>query len=422
MPRIAVVGFNEFTSGYLAETVGHREKVEFVPALTRDEVIIEESGFPFEDRLDQAERRTRDQDAAAVMTYWDFPSSALTAFLARRIGSPYASVEAVMKCEHKLWFRQEQARVIDTPGFCGFDPFADDPFSDITLDFPFWIKPVVGHSSMLGFEIKNSEDFETALGEIRDSIRDLTRPFAYPLAHTDMPQELVDGGATLCMAEEMISQGDQYTIEGYVSHGRMVAYGLVASIRNENGHTFNRYQYPAAVDEDTQRKMEDMTAQIIRLIGYDNCPFNIEFFHDPETGRLNVLEMNSRLSQSHSHLFHKVDGNPHQTIAVELALGETPSWTRRAGEFRIAAKHFVRSAEDGIVARVPHDKDLKRLLDELPDVIVETKVSEGDRLSELPEQETYSYELADLYIGAQDERELLRKYDRAIEILPFEIT
>ena len=421
MQKIAVVGYDDFTSDYLAETAGRREAVEFVPALTREETIIEQSGFPFEERLDLAERRAREAGAAAVITYWDFPSSLIAAFLAKRMEAPYASVEAVMKCEHKFWFRREQAKVMDTPGFCAFDPFADDPLDQITLDFPFWIKPVVGHSSMLGFEIKNREDFAAALSEIRSDIEELTRPFAYPLRHTEMPQDLVECGPTLCMAEELIAQGDQYTIEGFVHGGEMTGYGTVASIREPNGHTFNRYQYPADIDAETRKRMEDATDAIIRQIGYDTCPFNIEFFHDPKTGRLNVLEMNSRLSQSHSHLFDKVDGRPHQTIAVELALGETPEWRSGAGDFKIAAKHFVRTQKDGVVSRAPGDDDLKRLHHEMPDVVVESNVSKGDRLSELPEQESYSYELADLFIGAQNEEELLRKYDRAIEILPYEI-
>lgn len=421
MTKIAVVGYNDFTSDYLADTAGRREGVEFVPALMREETIIEQSGFPFEERLDLAERRCREAGAEAVITYWDFPSSVIAPFLAKRMGTPYASVEAVMKCEHKYWFRREQAEVLDTPGFCAFDPFADDPLSQITLDFPFWIKPVVGHSSMLGFEIETREDFDEALAEIRSDIEELTQPFDYPLRHTDMPQDLVEGGPTMCMAEELIAQGDQYTIEGFVHDGEMTAYGLVASIREPNGHTFNRYQYPAQIDGETRQRMEDATAAIIRQIGYDNCPFNIEFFHDPETGRLSVLEMNSRLSQSHSHLFDKVDGRPHQTIAVELAMGEAPDWTRGAGDFRIAAKHFVRVTEDGVVTRVPEQEDLDRLHEEMPDVVVEANVSKGDRLSELPEQESYSYELADLFIGAQSEDELLQKYDRTIEILPFEI-
>lgn len=421
MTTIAVVGYDDFTEDYLADRVGERTDVTFAPALTREEVVIGADGFPFEARLDLAERRAREHDATGVITYWDFPSSLIAALLAERCGYPYASVDSVMKCEHKYWFRKEQSAVLETPAFSAFDPFGDDPRSEIAMDYPFWVKPVVGHSSMLGFEITSDEDFRAALAEIRDGIGELTKPFAYPLECCHLPEDLARRGATLCMAEQIISEGEQYTIEGYVHRGQMQVYGVVASVREPNGHTFSRYQYPAGLRPETRSRMEDIAERIIAQIGFDGCPFNMEFFLD-DSGGLHVLEMNSRLSQSHSDLFHKVDGQPHQRIAVQLAMGDTPLWRRGGGDFAVAAKHFVRRWEDGVVKSVPGPDQIARLHAEQPETIVEIKVAEGQRLSELPEQETYSYELADLFIGARDEAELLAKYERAVQILTFEFT
>lgn len=420
MQTIAVVGFDDFTEDYLAKRVGEREGVRFVPAITRDETIIAGADYPFEERLELGARRIEEAGADGIITYWDFPSSLITPLLARRFGFPYASLESIMKCEHKYWFRQQQADIVETPAFCSFDPFASDPLGQISLDFPFWIKPVVGHSSMLGFEISDEEDFTSALAQIRQGIQGLTAPFEYPLSQCALPGELRAAGATLCLAEEIISDGDQYTIEGYVSEGEVHVYGIVASVREANGHTFNRYQYPADLANDTSERMREMASRVISHIGYDCCPFNMEFFHQTESGRLHILEINTRLSQSHSDLFNKVDGQPHQQIAVELARGESPQWRSGAGKFAVAAKHFLRRYEDGEVRRIPGRDQLDRLHDEMPDIIVELKVSEGDRLSALPEQEEYSYELADLFVGADDEKELLCKYERAVQMLEFE--
>jgi hypothetical protein len=44
----------------------------------------------------------------------------------------------------------------------------------------------------------------------------------------------------------------------------------------------------------------------------------------------------------------------------------------------------------------------------------------GDRLSELYDQDSYSYALGVVYLGADDEDELIRKYEQALEGLPFE--
>jgi biotin carboxylase len=414
---VAVVGFQEDSREYLEDSL--RTDVHFFNAVSRAESIVWTPDYPFGERVETGYARLKDAAAEGIMTYWDFPASMLTAFIAERAGLPYAGTSAVMQCEHKYWFRQQQSKVTDTPGFCAFDPFADDPLAQIDLDYPFWIKPVVGHSSMLGFEIKSEEDFAEALSEIREGIELLTRPFRYPLDNVDMPKEIADLGATCCLAEEIISHGGQYTLEGYVRDGEVVVYGVVASIRHPNGHTFARYQYPARLPKGVEARMIDTTKKILAQIGYDGSPFNIEFFYNEDTGRLDVVELNSRLSQSHSDLFKKVDGQPHQQIAVALALDETPQWRRREGEFAMAAKCFLRKFEDATVTRVPTEEDFERLHVEMPDVRVDVAVHEGTRLSEMVEQESYSYEIADIFVGGADEDEIVRKYDRAVEILQF---
>ncbi|WP_275567273.1 ATP-binding protein [Psychromarinibacter sediminicola] len=42
------------------------------------------------------------------------------------------------------------------------------------------------------------------------------------------------------------------------------------------------------------------TAKVLDKIGFDDGPFNVEFFRDPDSGALNLLEINARMSKSHS--------------------------------------------------------------------------------------------------------------------------
>ena len=58
---------------------------------------------------------------------------------------------------------------------------------------------------------------------------------------------------------------------------------------------------------------------------------------------------------------------------------------------------------------------------DLPGVMaVEVVPEEGQRLSELPGQDSYSYELASIFIGADDREQLRERYDRCVEGLRFE--
>jgi hypothetical protein len=48
-------------------------------------------------------------------------------------------------------------------------------------------------------------------------------------------------------------------------------------------------------------------------------------------------------------------------------------------------------------------------------------VEEGQRLAHLPFQESYSFELAELFLGARDQQELLAKYRHCLKLLPFDL-
>ena len=48
---------------------------------------------------------------------------------------------------------------------------------------------------------------------------------------------------------------------------------------------------------------------------------------------------------------------------------------------------------------VPEAGTIDRLRDLVPDLYTQILVQEGQRLSDLPDQDSYSYELADIFIG-----------------------
>jgi hypothetical protein len=106
---------------------------------------------------------------------------------------------------------------------------------------------------------------------------------------------------------------------------------------------------------------------------------------------------------------------------VDLALGRRPRLRRGEGQYAVAAKWFLRTFADGVVTRRPTDEEVAAVEAEIPGTIVDLVAHEGDRLSQMWGQDSYSYKLANLYIGAADEGELVAKYERSIAALPFTI-
>lgn len=284
---------------------------------------------------------------------------------------------------------------------------------------PFWIKPVKSFRSHLGFLINDQREFRFCSERICREIDYVVAPFREMMRAHAMPGEIVDMRET-CLAENLIG-GAQCTLEGYVFQGEVVAYGIVDSVRSNNRSSFSRYQYPSALPQTVQHRMADVARRVIQRIGLNNACFDVEFFWDQATDKIWLLEINPRLSQSHGEIFELVHGVPHLAHMVDIALGRRPQPLPAQGAYRLAANCHLRAFEDSRVQRVPGADELHRISEDIPGVTVELHVTEGQTLSELPDQDSYSFEIANIIVGAGDEQELLEKYQRAVEQMGLEL-
>jgi hypothetical protein len=323
-----------------------------------------------------------------------------------------------VKCEHKYWSRLEQQQVIDEhPRFGLVD--LDEPRLPKGLRYPVWLKPVKSYSSELAFHVGDDRQFADAVAEIRDGIGRLGRPFEWILDQLDLPPEIAEVGGQACLAEEAMS-GARAATEGYVHDGRVVVYGVLDSITYPERSSFLRHQYPSQLPESVQRRLVEVSEQAIERVGLNWTTFSVEFFCDPDSGDVCLLEINPRHSQSHAQLFADVDGIANHHAMVELALGRHPDLPRGEGPYAIGAKWYHRRFSDGVLRRGPTPEVVARIEREIPGVRVTPVPREGQRLSELLGQDSYSFELTDVIVGARDEAELVAKYERAVGALTYE--
>ncbi|MFO7982031.1 MAG: ATP-grasp domain-containing protein [Desulfuromonadales bacterium] len=357
----------------------------------------------------------------AIVSFWDFPVSLMVAILGKKYGTDCAPLESVFKCEHKYWSRVEQqkARPDVTPAFARFDPFDDDALGKIDLEYPFWIKPIKSFGAHLGFLIESAEDFHRSIEQIRKKVGHFSEPFNYLLQFAEVPKEIREGGFFLA---EQIIDGQQCTLEGFACDGEIDSHGVIDSYRHPNKVSFSHFEYPSRMPQEIRDRIKEASRDVMRQIGFDNSPFNIEFLYNRDEDKLWLLEINPRIAQSHSDLFKKVDGTSNHHIMVQVGLGNHPQWPRRQGDFGAAGKFFVRSFEGGTVARTPDAEDIARVKDLFPGTIVQSLVEEGQELSELKYQDSYSYKLALLYMGAENHEKLRENFEKAKEILGYKVT
>lgn len=396
------------------------QRYAFHGVLSADELVFGDE-IPMADLLERATAtlQTADTPIDAIVGYWDFPVSSMVPMLAERFGVRSASLEAVVKCEHKYWSRLEQAAVIDECPAFGLVEL-NEPTIPGEVDFPFWLKPVNSVSSQLAFRIEDEASFDAAVAEMRGGIGRIGAPFEFVLDQVNPPPKVAAAGGRSCLAEAEES-GEQVTLEGYNINGEVHIYGIVDSIRYPGRSSFLRYSYPSKVPKTVADRMTEIGRRVIARIGLESVPFNIEFFWEPESDAIRLLEINPRHSQSHAFLFEYVDGLTNHACVVQLAMGMEPSMPHREGAYAVAAKWFLRRFSDGFVRQSPTADQVAALEGQLPGTTIEVVAHAGGRLSSMTDQGSYSYELARLHIGAQDDDELTAKYEYCVQKLPFDI-
>lgn len=415
-----VIGWEPFTARTL-EDVSEADRYVFHPLLTFEELEAFDR-MSVDDMLDFARGRLDAHDGPidGIVTWWDFPATNLLPLLRRHVGLPGPDLTTVMAVEHKYWSRRLQAEAAPevVPGFTAFDPADPDAVEAVDLTPPYFVKPIKAHSSVLSLKVERPEDLAAGLPEVRANIPYFGDPFTALMRRADLPADVarVDGNHVL--AEERLS-GHQCTLEGYVRNGQTEIYGVIDTLPVPDApSSLERYQYPSGLPGSVQDRMIETIGRVMAATGWHDEAFNAEFFWNEETDALGLLEINARLSKSHCPLFRLVDGASHQQVALRLQEGRDPAMPRGQGAWTMAAKFMIREQNDGVVTRVPTAGERAALERRYPGTMVMVEVEEGQRLSEMRQQDPYTYELGAVFLGGADTDDIERRYRDIREALP----
>lgn len=418
--QVFVVGLDEFNLEKL-QRLPEASECDFHSAIDIQEMRGVEK-LDIKALIDKAfERIDRHGSIDAIVSYYDFPGSTILPIIAEKYKIPAPSLESIMKCEHKYWSRLEQSKVIprSIPVFKAFDPFEKKAYQRIELIPPFWIKPIKSYRSVLAYRINSEYQFDEIIKEVRKQVNYIAEPFNYLFQAYNLPHEFASMEETM-IAETPIT-GHQCTVEGYVHDGEVVIYGIVDSVTDGMHNSFTRYEYPSSLPQEIQFRMADLARRVITQAGLNNSPFNIEFFYNSTVNHIFLLEINPRISQAHTDIFEKIHGISHHAIMLNLALGRRPKALEYKGDFRIAANFMLRTFEPGKVKNAPSQKEIDALKEKHPGTEIKIHVKAGMHLNELYGQDSYSFELANIYIGAQNQKVLIDRYHDCLENLTFDI-
>lgn len=421
--NIFVIGLDRFNEEQINSVKGIQDYTIY--GLLPYDMVVNPKSYDVDEMIETGIKEIEESGVKpdAIISHWDFPAAALLAVFRRHYGLPGPELSAVLMVEHKYWCRLRHEKTIasNIPAFESLNPFDSECIEKVKMEYPFWIKPNIAFSSQLAYYITSKEELGEAVEETKKKIWRFGEPFKRLQEMAELPSDIpaqIDGYR--CILEKPIG-GRQCTVEGYIKDGKINIYGIVDSItEGKYNSSFARYELPSHLPRDIQEKLGTLTEKAVHQMGIDDAPFNIEYFWDEKQDQIWLLEVNSRISKSHSPLFRDITGSSNHEVAIELALGDTPDYPRDDGAHDVSIKFMVRRYKDGVVTRVPTQEELETLEKRYPGTSIQVEVKKGQRLSEMLGQDSYSYEVAVIFMGGASKDELEKRYAAVLKELPLE--
>jgi ATP-grasp domain len=354
-----------------------------------------------------------------VMSSSDYPGATVAAAIATRLGLPGPRPECVIGASHKYYSRLAQRRAAPeaVPRFALVDPAS--PGAPAPLPFPFFVKPVKGAFSVLARRVDDAETLARLLASpaVREFTGDYMRIFNRLVAALT-PFE-VDGRWFL--AEELVS-GRLVTVEGFVCEGETELLGIVDSGLHAGTGSFERFDYPSSLPADVQARMADVARRVVRELGLDRSPFNIEMVWRQDTDRIAIIEVNPRLCGQFADLYQKVDGTHGYAVALDLCRGRRPRVVRGAGPYAAAASFPLRVYAPARVCSAPDAAGIARVEALFPGTLVWSECAAGDELADFEvDEDGASHRYAVVNLGAASREDLDARLATVRERLGYEL-
>jgi biotin carboxylase len=373
-------------------------------------------GFDLQAFAARQARRARQRGWAGVVSHHEQFGALAAALVAEATGLPGTAPEAVIACQHKLHARRVLQQVCPEAnvGFEELDAQYGGAIPD-GLAYPRYVKPVKAAFSVLARPVRHARELHehTRFGR-RELwvIRRLVEPFER-VARARLPG---CGSAHRMMLEEPL-RAPQYNLDGYLHDGKLHVLGIVDAVMYPGTQAFMRFDLPTRLPAAAAVRAADIAVRFLRAVGFRHGLFNMEFFHEPATDRIAVIEFNPRLASQFGDLYRRVLGLDAHALGLALATGRDPATLPRTQPSAGVASSFVYRAFDaGAVPPQPGAWQRARLAREFPDAMLFTFPKAGHSLAR-DFKWLGSHRYGILHLGGRDAHDLRRRCEAASAIL-----
>ncbi len=363
-------------------------------------------------------RRGRRHGWAGVLSHHEQFGALAAALVAEELGLPGTSPESILAAQHKLHARQVLQAVAPEANldFAPLDAVYGGPVPE-GLHFPRFVKPVKAAFSVLARQVNSRADLHahTRFGW-RELwvIRRLVEPFERVM------QARLPGTGTahrLMLEEPLPAHTPQFNLDGWVFKGQAHALGVVDAVMYPGTNAFMRWEHPSRLATGVQARALDVAQRFLRAIGFTNGLFNMEFFFDPATDRLSVIEFNPRLASQFGDLYRRVQGRDAHAMSLALALGQNPdSLPRSAPTAGAAASQVYRVFTAGKAPAMPDAARQAQFKAQFPDALLFCYPKAGHSL-ERDFKWLGNHRYGIVHLGGRDEHDLRERTLRASALL-----
>jgi hypothetical protein len=375
-------------------------------------------GFDLERFADRQAARGRRLGWRAVLSHHEQFGALAAALVAERLCLPGATPESILAAQHKLHARQVLQQVAPEANL-GCAELAVDYGQAIPdgLAYPCFAKPVKAAFSVLARRVNSRAELHahTRFGH-RELwvIRRLVEPFER-VCRARLPE--ASSAHRLLLEEPVAPQVAQYNLDGWVQGGVVHALSVVDAVMVPGTQAFMRWDVPSRLAPEVQQRALDVARRFLGAIGYRHGFFNLEFFHDPVSDRLSVIECNPRLASQFSDLYQRVLGIDAHAMAMALALGDDPLAVPRSVPTAGAAASLVyRSFDPSVVPVMPGVAARRAFSLQFPDGLLLCFPKQGHSFAR-DFKWTGSHRYGIVHLGGRDRADLRERAGRASALL-----
>ncbi len=371
--------------------------VGFFRALTFDPVAY----------IDKVARHAADGGFDGILSTDEYVGCAVAAAVAQRLGWPTIDPATVVGMQHKYTSRLLQQECVPevVPDFQHM-PVPPPPESELSLTFPFFVKPVRGSFSIFAAKVGSYQELRRHLDiDVfwRAGLRNMLRPPARLLRH--FTSDATDVGGFIA---EATLDGVQLCIDGCVHDGEVHLMGVVDAVMFPGTIAFERFQYPSRLPPDVQTRIAAVVRRLVEGLRILHGQFNAELVYDAARDSIGLIEIHPRMSYQFADLYADVDGVDIYDQLLSLTVGERPNLGAVGGAYRHSASLVIRKFGGSRITTLPDEGDLSAFRDRYPNARVEIYAKKGSMNPEMRAMGSYRCALVNVAANSAGEISTIR--------------